>query len=147
MGMVTYNMGLRPTRPRFHRFSYVEKLEYWAVLWGTFVMAGTGFIMWFQSAVLRRWPLVTIDLATVIHYYEAWLATLAILVWHFYSVIFRPDVYPMSWVWLSGKLTGRQMAEEHPEELEEILAAGSSADPSGRGQMGEPGSAGGGERA
>jgi hypothetical protein len=91
------------------------------------VMAATGFIMWFQSAVLRRWPLLTIDVATVIHYYEAWLATLAIVVWHFYSVIFRPDVYPMSWVWLSGKLTGEQMAEEHPAELEEILATETGA--------------------
>ena len=127
VGMVAFNVGLRPARPRFQRFSYVEKLEYWAVLWGTFIMAGTGFIMWFQSAVLRRWPLLTIDLATVIHYYEAWLATLAIVVWHFYSVIFRPDVYPMSWAWLSGKLTGRQMAEEHPEELEAILATETGA--------------------
>ncbi len=121
--MMAFNLGLRQLRPRFQRFSYVEKLEYWAVSWGTLVMAPTGFIMWFQSAVLRHWPLLTIDVATVIHYYEAWLATLAIIVWHFYSVIFRPDVYPMSWVWLSGKLTGEQMAEEHPAELQEILEA------------------------
>jgi hypothetical protein len=79
--------------------------------------------MWFQTVVLRRWPLWSIDLATVIHYYEAWLATLAIVVWHFYSAVFRPDVYPMSWVWISGKLTGKQMAEEHPAELESILQA------------------------
>ena len=126
LGMLAFNLGLRRARPRFHRFSYAEKLEYWAVLWGTFVMAITGFVMWLQSAVLRRWPLWTIDLATVVHYYEAWLATLAILVWHFYGVIFRPDVYPMSRVWLSGKLTGAQMVEEHPAELEEILAAEAS---------------------
>jgi cytochrome b subunit of formate dehydrogenase len=122
-GLIAYNLGWRSSRPRFHRFSYVEKLEYWAVIWGTFVMAATGFLMWFQTTVLRRWPLWSIDLATVIHYYEAWLATLAILVWHFYSVIFRPDVYPMSWVWISGKLTGKQMAEEHPAEIDEILQA------------------------
>ena len=122
-GLVGYNLGLRASRPRFHRFSYVEKIEYWAVVWGTFVMAVTGFLMWFQTAVLRRWPLWSIDLATVIHYYEAWLATLAIVVWHLYSVVFRPGVYPMSWVWISGKLTGKQMAEEHPAELEAILQA------------------------
>ncbi len=122
-GLLAFNLGLRAARPRLQRFSYVEKLEYWAVAWGTCVMAATGFVMWFETIVLRRWPLWTIDLATVIHYYEAWLATLAILVWHFYSVILRPDVYPMSWVWLSGTLTGRQMAEEHPDELQEILAA------------------------
>ncbi len=50
-------------------------------------------------------------------------ATLAILIWHFYAVIFRPDVYPMSWVWLSGKLIGTQMAEEHTDEFAEILGA------------------------
>jgi cytochrome b subunit of formate dehydrogenase len=120
--MVTCNLGLRPHRPRFHRFSYVEKLEYWAVVWGTAVMAGTGLLMWFQTGVLKRWPLVVIDLASIIHYYEAWLATLAILVWHFYSVIFRPDIYPMSLVWLTGTLTGEEMAKDHPAELEETLA-------------------------
>lgn len=121
--MVAFNLGLRPHRPRFHRFTYVEKLEYWAVIWGTAVMAGTGFIMWFQTAVLKRWPLLVIDLASVIHYYEAWLATLAVLVWHFYSVLFRPDIYPMSLVWLTGTLTGEQMAKDHAAELEERLAA------------------------
>ena len=120
--MVAFNLGLRPHRPRFHRFTYVEKLEYWAVIWGTVVMAGTGFIMWLKTVVLTRWPLVIIDLATVIHYYEAWLATLAVLIWHFYSVIFRPDNYPMSWAWLTGTLTGEQMAKDHAAELDELLA-------------------------
>jgi cytochrome b subunit of formate dehydrogenase len=123
VGVVLANLGRRRVRPRFHRFSYVEKVEYWAVVWGTIVMAATGFVMWFQTPVLARLPLWTIDLATVIHYYEAWLATLAIVVWHLYSVIFRADVYPMSWVWLSGRLTGPQMAEVHPAELDEILEA------------------------
>lgn len=122
-GMVAFNLGLRPHRPRFDRFTYVEKLEYWAVIWGTAVMTGTGFMMWFQTGVLTRWSLLVIDLATVVHYYEAWLATLAIVVWHFYSVIFRPDIYPMSLVWLTGTMTGEQMARDHPAELDEMLAA------------------------
>jgi len=121
--MLGFNLSLRHARPHFHRFSYVEKVEYWAVIWGTVVMAATGYLMWFQGLVLRHWPLWIISLATVIHYYEAWLAVLAILMWHFYHVIFRPDVYPMSWVWLSGRLTGTKMVEEHPAELEEILGA------------------------
>ncbi len=127
--MMAFNLGLRLHRPRFHHFSYIEKLEYWAVVWGTAVMAGTGFIMWSQTEVLKRWPLVVIDLATVVHYYEAWLATLAILVWHFYSVIFRPDIYPMSLVWLTGTMTGEQMAQDHAAELEEILEAESAPSP------------------
>lgn len=141
LGLMAFNLGLGRARPRFHRFSYVEKAEYWAVVWGTCVMAATGFLMWFQSAVLRRWPLWSIDLATVVHYYEAWLATLAIVVWHFYSVIFRPDVYPMSAVWLWGKLTGRQMAEDHAEELEAILATEAPGEAPAARQAASPGAA------
>ena len=36
------------------------------------------------------------------HFYEAVLATLAIVVWHFYSVIFDPDVYPLNTASLTG---------------------------------------------
>ncbi|MBK8553501.1 MAG: hypothetical protein IPL53_21515 [Ignavibacteria bacterium] len=25
-------------KPRFGRFSYIEKMEYWAVVWGTVIM-------------------------------------------------------------------------------------------------------------
>jgi cytochrome b subunit of formate dehydrogenase len=120
---VAFNLGLRASRPRFGRFTYGEKLEYWAVVWGTVIMAVTGFLMWFQTPVLARLPLWVLDVATVIHYYEAWLATLAIIIWHLYSVVFRTDVYPMNWTWLSGRLTGPQMAEEHPAELDAILQA------------------------
>lgn len=126
--MVAFNLGLRPARPWFDRFTYGEKLEYWAVVWGTAVMAATGFMMWFQSPAMSMSgsPLWILDLATVIHYYEAWLATLAIIVWHLYSVLFRADVYPMSWVWLTGRVSGTQMAEEHRAELERILRAGAA---------------------
>ena len=56
------------------------------------------------------------------HYYEAWLATLAILVWHFYFVIFNPDVYPMNLACWKGTLTEREMLDEHPLELERLKA-------------------------
>jgi hypothetical protein len=54
------------------------------------------------------------------HFYEAWLAFLAILVWHVYFVIFNPDMYPMNLAWLKGSLTESEMAEEHPKELAEL---------------------------
>ena len=56
----------------------------------------------------------------VVHYYEAWLAFLAIVVWHFYFVIFNPEVYPMNLAWLKGTISEEEMAEEHPKELERI---------------------------
>lgn len=109
-----------PHGPAFGRFSYAEKAEYWAVIWGSAVMTVTGFSLWFNVWSLRLVPKWALDLATVVHYYEAWLATLAIVVWHFYWVIFNPQVYPMSLVWLHGYLSREAMAEEHPRELAEI---------------------------
>ena len=64
----------------------------------------------------------TWDVVRAIHFYEAILATLTIIVWHFYSVVFNPDVYPMSWAWITGDLTEHEMEEEHGLELEKIKA-------------------------
>ena len=61
-----------------------------------------------------------VDVAHAVHYYEAWLATLAIVVWHLYFVIFNPDIYPINLAFWSGTLTEEEMEEEHPLELEEI---------------------------
>ena len=122
VGTIGYNLGLRQERPRYGRFSYIEKSEYWALVWGTIVMATTGLIMWFDNTFIGLLTKLGYDVSRVIHYYEAWLATLAILVWHFYFVIFNPDSYPMNMSWLTGKLTEREMAEEHPRELDRLKA-------------------------
>ncbi|MCX8107881.1 MAG: cytochrome b/b6 domain-containing protein, partial [Verrucomicrobiae bacterium] len=90
-----------------HRFGYVEKIEYWAVVWGVTVMVLTGLALWFKVEVTRIVPRWVVDVAATIHFYEAVLATLAVIVWHLYHVIFGPDVYPMNWAWLDGYTTGR----------------------------------------
>lgn len=118
--MVRCYLGRSDQHPRFGRFGYVEKLEYWALVWGSVVMTLTGFLLWFENHTLRHLPKWGLDVATAVHYYEAWLAVLAILIWHFYWVIFNPRVYPMSLVWLTGWLSAEAMAEEHPRELEEL---------------------------
>jgi cytochrome b subunit of formate dehydrogenase len=100
-------------KPQFKRFGYAEKAEYWAVVWGTFLMAGTGLMIWFKLYATQVVPRWIIEVATTIHYYEAILATLAILVWHFYFVMFDPDVYPINWAWLDGKVTPHHYQEEH----------------------------------
>lgn len=119
---VLYNLGISSTRPKFGRFGYVEKAEYWALVWGTVVMVTTGVIMWFENTFVGLLTKLGWDIARTIHYYEAWLATLAILVWHIYYVIFNPNVYPMNMAWITGTLTEAEMAEEHPLELEQIKA-------------------------
>jgi len=113
----------RPAKKlKMPRFNFREKLEYLGLIWGTLVMTVTGFILWFEVEWLKYFPKWTFDVARTIHFYEAILATLTIIVWHFYSVIFNPDVYPMSWAWITGDLTEHEMEEEHGLELERIKA-------------------------
>jgi len=83
-------------------------------------MAGTGFALWFETAALRFLPLWALDVATYIHFYEALLATLAIAVWHFYFVIFNPDVYPVNWTLITGKISEEMLRHEHPREYERL---------------------------
>jgi formate dehydrogenase gamma subunit len=121
--VLLYYTGFSKQKPEFLRFSYAEKMEYWALVWGTIVMAVTGLMAWFKVPVgnlLSRW---TIDVGVTIHFYEAILATLAIVVWHFYMVIFDPDVYPMNWAWYDGKMTLEQYREEHGLDTQTILNA------------------------
>lgn len=117
---ILYNLGLRKQPPQFAHFSYMEKIEYLALIWGALIMGVTGLMLWFETATLAIFPRWVIDLITVIHLYEAWLATLAIVVWHFYYVIFNPDVYPMNTSMLDGKLTEREMRDEYFLEWQEI---------------------------
>ena len=115
--------GFAEQRPMFRRFSYAEKAEYWALVWGTFVMAGTGLMAWFKVFTGARVPGWWIDVALTIHWYEAILATLAIIVWHFYAVIFDPDAYPMNFAWFDGRMSLEHYEEEHPLDRETILEA------------------------
>ena len=115
-GTLAYYVGLRETRPLSGAFSYIEKAEYWAFLWGTVVMVVTGFVLWFENMTLHYLPSWVPDTATAIHFYEAILATLSILVWHFYWVIFDPDVYPMDWTWWHGQAPPSRIAERAEEE-------------------------------
>lgn len=120
VGAVRYYLGLAPEKPKFGRFSYIEKAEYWALIWGTVVMGATGIILWFDNTFMGLFTKLGWDIARTIHYYEAWLATLAILVWHFYFVMFNPDCYPLNLAFWKGTLTEEEMEEEHPLELEQI---------------------------
>jgi len=110
-------LGRRSSGARFGRFSYMEKCEYWALLWGTVIMTATGILLWFDNYFVKAWnlPKGLLDIALVVHYYEAWLAFLAILVWHVYGTMFNPEVYPMNPAWWSGKMPMSMYRHEHPE--------------------------------
>lgn len=123
VGTLKYYIGLSHEKPQYARFHYGEKIEYLALVWGMLVMGVTGLALWFKVQVGHFLPRWTLDIATAIHYYEAILATLAIVVWHFYEVIFDPDVYPMNWAWYDGKMDVELYEEEHGADHATVIAA------------------------
>ena len=123
---VRYLAGSSDTKPKISRFGYAEKMEYWAVVWGTIIMGATGLMIWFKLDVTRFLPRWAVDVGLTIHYYEAVLACLAIVVWHFYHVIFDPDIYPLNTACWNGRVSEEWQKHEHP--LEEQIVPLPAAD-------------------
>lgn len=122
LGNFAYYLGIGKEKPKFARFGYAEKAEYWAVIWGTVIMGLTGLMIWFKIGVVGFLPRWWIDIALAVHFYEAVLATLAIIVWHFYQVIFDPDVYPVNFAFIDGRVSEESYKEEHELAYEEMTA-------------------------
>lgn len=123
--VLKHNLTGQGPRPKFGVFSYAEKIEYWAFVWGCVIMAASGLVLWFENWSLRNLPKWMVDVATSVHWYEAILATLAILVWHLYMVMFDPDVYPMDRAWLTGRTSADHVAHTRPHYYRALKDQGS----------------------
>ena len=118
LGNMQYNLGLQRERPEQGRYTVEEKAEYWALAWGTLIMVVTGFMLWNPIATANLLPGQFIPAAKIAHGGEAILASLAIIVWHFYGVharVFNKSMF-------LGRLNEEEMEEEHLLELAEITA-------------------------
>ena len=120
IGNFGYYLGVKKEKPKIARFGYAEKAEYWAVVWGTIIMGLTGLMIWFKIGVFGFLPRWWVDIALAVHFYEAVLATLAIIVWHFYQVIFDPDVYPVNFAFIDGRVSEESYKEEHELAYEQM---------------------------
>ena len=125
--VLAYNFGFTKVRPQFGRFNYAEKIEYWSFVWGTIIMSLSGFLLWFNSFTLKYFPKWALDVATAVHLYEAVLAALSIFIWHFYMVIFDPDIYPTDLAWLTGKVPVEHYIHTRPAYVQEELAQEAAA--------------------
>lgn len=117
---VRYNLGFSKEHPKMRKFNFGEKFEYWAVVWGTLIMALTGFVLWNPIAFTFLFPGELIPAAKAAHGGEALLAVLAIIIWHMYNVHikhFNPSIF-------TGNLPQHQMEEEHALELERLERGG-----------------------
>lgn len=125
---VKWFLGMGP-RPRFGRYSYMEKFDYLAVFWGVAIIGGSGLMLWFPESFARYLPGWAFNVAAVVHADEAILATAFIFTIHFFNVHLRPEKFPLDAVMFTGRATRDYMVEEHPLTMEAIERKG--MEPSG----------------
>lgn len=116
-----YFFGMSKKLPRFGRYNWREKFDYFGAAFGVALMVATGLVIWFPQIITLIFPGWIITASVLVHEYEALLAGLAIFLSHFYWVHLNRDVYPMSMVWLTGEMSEHEMRLRHPAELEKIL--------------------------
>jgi cytochrome b subunit of formate dehydrogenase len=128
IAQMSWYFGLGP-RPRFGRWSYMEKFDYFAVFWGVAIIGTSGLFLWFPEFFARFMPGWVFNVATIVHADEALLASGFIFTVHFFHVHFRPEKFPLDAVIFTGRATASYMEEEHPL-LADRIAAHSDREPS-----------------
>lgn len=108
-GVLFYSIGMSKEKPLLGRYTYVEKFNYWMFIIGFIVLTVTGFILWFGDPASDNFKA-----ASILHYLQTWLSFLIVIIWHMYAVVMNPTVYPMNRAWLTGKLGGEAVADDHP---------------------------------
>lgn len=117
---IKYYMGAERCPASCDRYSYRQKFDYWAVLTSAFIMAITGFMLWFPVHFTRFLPGEFIPAAHVMHTSQGIVIFVIIALWHIYNSIFSPNIFPIDPVIFTGYITRERMMLEHPLELARI---------------------------
>ena len=123
IGTLKWFVGAGP-RPRYGRWTYWEKFDYFAVFWGIFIIGSTGLMLWFPVAFTRVLPGWLINVATIVHSDEALLATGFIFTVHFFNTHLRPEKFPMDTVVFTGRMSVAEFKRDKPAEYEALVASG-----------------------
>ncbi len=122
--MVRVNLGRTTERPLCDRFDYRQKVQYYAFFVASTTMILSGLTLWFATEAMAVMPKWLFDAMAVLHGQESIVIFLLLFVWHLYDVHLRPEVFPMDWSWISGRISLRDLKERHPAEYERLRQAG-----------------------
>jgi formate dehydrogenase subunit gamma len=121
--LLGFLLFMRDTRPRSGRFSIKEKFEYFGVFWGCALLGVTGLVLWENAWATRFFSGRLLNIAAMIHTFEAFLALLHVGIFHMIGVIFAPHVFPLSMAMLNGDTPPDELAEAHAGLIAEGAAA------------------------
>jgi formate dehydrogenase subunit gamma len=118
MQQIRYSLRYSDEHPRFGRYTWKQKFEYFGAGFGAVIMGFTGILMWRPFEAMQYFPIGFIQIANLFHTWEAVLASIAIFIGHFYDehLIKFPNVS-----WLTGNISEEELRHEHPLEYEEAM--------------------------
>jgi len=119
-----YNLGMAKEYPRFGKYGYKEKFQYWGASAGIVLISVTGIMLWAEEFSMAFFPKVVLDLALIIHGYQGLLGFVLLYLWHIYNVHLHPSVFPMNPSWITGKVSVEWLRQEHPLEYEKLKEEG-----------------------
>ena len=115
-------------RPRFDRFTYWEKFDYFAVFWGVPVIGLSGLMLWIPEVVTKFLPGWALNVAMLVHGDEALLAIGFIFTFHFFHTHLRPEAFPLDPVMFTGRMSLERFEEERPDEYQRLVQEGRLGD-------------------
>jgi predicted CXXCH cytochrome family protein len=107
--------------PKVGKFDFRAKFEYWGLLMGGTLMSVTGFMLLFPETFSWIVPGGVIAAGRVLHGLEGTFAVLVVILWHSWSVILRPEIFPLDKSIFTGKIDLERLREEHALEYERIF--------------------------
>ena len=122
--VMQWNLGRPVPRPAFDRFDYRQKFQYWAYGVASATMVLSGLALWFATEAMAVMPKWLFDLLAVLHGRESVVIFLVLFLWHLYDVHLRPEVFPMDWSWITGRISLEDLQERHPREYERLRNSG-----------------------
>ncbi len=122
IAVLRYDLGISKIHPKFDRFDYRQKFEYWGVVFGGIIMILSGFLLMFPVFFTRILPGQAIPVAKVFHSYEGLMAFLIIVIWHLYGAHLGPDKFPGDTTIFTGKISMERMLRDHPLEYDRLAA-------------------------
>ncbi|HET9463157.1 MAG TPA: cytochrome c3 family protein [Thiobacillus sp.] len=124
VGMFKWFFG-KGEKPRFDRWTYFEKFDYWAVFWGVSIIGASGLLLAFPTVTASFLPGWVFNVATVVHGEEAFLAAVFLFTVHFFNNHFRPDkLPPPDIVMFTGTQSLEEFRREHPAQYQRLVDAG-----------------------
>jgi cytochrome b subunit of formate dehydrogenase len=123
IAMFKWFFGMGP-RPKFDRWTYWEKFDYWAPFWGVTIIGVSGLVMWLPQFFGQFLPGWAFNVAAIFHGEEAFLAVVFLFTVHFFNNHFRPDKFPVEVVMFTGTLPLEEFKRDHALEYQRLVETG-----------------------